>query len=52
MTNSSSNEVNPYAYDPYGNVLNETTNQPNPLQYAGGYFESSTGLVKLQSSSA
>ncbi len=38
-------EVN--AYDPYGNILNETTGVANPWQYAGGYFESSTGLVKF-----
>ena len=47
LTNSSSSEVNAYDYDPYGVILNETTPQPNPFQYAGGYFESSTGLVKF-----
>ncbi len=46
-SSSSSSEVNAYDYNPYGNVLDETTNQPNPWQYAGGYFESSTGLVKF-----
>jgi len=47
LTNSSSSEVNAYDYDPYGNVLNQTTGVANPFQYAGGYFESSTGLVKF-----
>ena len=28
-------------------MLNETQGQPNPFQYEGGYFESSTGLVKF-----
>jgi len=43
----SNSEVNAYDYDPYGNVLDETTNQPNPWQYAADYFESSMGLVKF-----
>ncbi len=47
LTNSSSSEVNAYDYDPYGNILNQTTGAANPFQYAGGYFESSTGLVKF-----
>ena len=47
LTNSSSSEVNAYDYDPYGNLLNETTGVANPWHYAGGYFESSTGLVKF-----
>jgi RHS repeat-associated protein len=47
LTNSSGSEVNAYDYDPYGVILNETTPQPNPFQYVGGYFESSTGLVKF-----
>jgi RHS repeat-associated protein len=47
LTNSSGSEVNAYDYDPYGNVLHETTGVANPWQYAGGYFESSTGFVKF-----
>ncbi len=47
LTNSSGSEVNAYDYDPYGVILNETTGVANPFQYAGGYFESSTGLVKF-----
>jgi len=44
---SSGGEATPYDNNPYGGVLHETTHQPNPFQYAGGYFESSTGLVKF-----
>src|SRR5579885_2498371 len=47
LTDSNGNEVNAYDYDPYGVMLNETQGQPNPFQYEGGYFESSTGLVKF-----
>lgn len=47
LTNSSDSEVNAYDYDPYGNILNETTGVANPWQFAGGYFDSSTGLVKF-----
>ncbi len=47
LTNSSSSEVNAYDYDPYGVILHETQQVTNPWQYAGGYFESSTGLVKF-----
>lgn len=47
LTNSSGSEVNAYDYDPYGVILNETALVANPWQYAGGYFESSTGLVKF-----
>jgi len=48
LTDSSGNEVNAYDYDPYGVILNTGTNSvTNPFQYEGGYFESSTGLVKF-----
>jgi RHS repeat-associated protein len=47
LTDSNGNEVNAYDYDPYGVILNETQGQANPFQYEGGYFESSTGLVKF-----
>ena len=48
LTDSSGNEVNAYDYDPYGVILNTGTNSvTNPFQYEGGYFESTTGLVKF-----
>src|SRR5579884_1117106 len=48
LTDSNGNEVNAYDYDPYGVILNTGTNLvTNPFQYEGGYFESSTGLVKF-----
>ncbi len=48
LTDSNGNEVNAYDYDPYGVILNTATNPvANPFQYEGGYFESSTGLVKF-----
>src|SRR5579883_259561 len=48
LTDSNGNEVNAYDYDPYGVLLNTATNPvTNPFQYEGGYFESSTGLVKF-----
>ena len=48
LTDSNGNEVNAYDYDPYGVILNTGTNSvTNPFQYEGGYFESSTNLVKF-----
>jgi len=47
LTDSNGNEVNAYDYDPYGVILKETQGQANPFQYEGGYFDSSTGLVKF-----
>jgi RHS repeat-associated protein len=48
LTDSSGSEVNAYDYDPYGVILNTASNPvANPFQYAGGDFESSTGLVKF-----
>src|SRR5258708_19396542 len=48
LTDSSTgSKDNSYDYDPYGVILHETTGVPNPFQYAGDYFESSTGLVKF-----
>jgi len=35
-----------YQYDPYGNLLSSTGSVANPWRFAGGYFESSTGLYK------
>jgi RHS repeat-associated protein len=48
LTDSSGHDVNRYDYDPYGNMLNqqEQSGVNNPWKYAGGYFDSSTGLYK------
>ena len=35
-----------YAYDSYGNLLSSTGSVTNPWRFAGGYFDSSTGLYK------
>ena len=47
LTNSNGSEVNAYDYDLYSVILHETRQVTNPWQYAGDYFESSTGLVKF-----
>jgi RHS repeat-associated protein len=38
--------VSTYQYDPYGNLLSSTGSVANPWRFAGGYFDSSTGLYK------
>ncbi len=49
MTDKNSNEVASYDYDPYGVLLNSYVQSglSNPWTYAGGYYESSTGLYKF-----
>ncbi len=36
-----------YQYDPYGNLTSSTGSVANPWRFAGGYFDSSTGLYKF-----
>ncbi|MGH9103700.1 MAG: LamG-like jellyroll fold domain-containing protein, partial [Acidimicrobiales bacterium] len=33
-----------YSYDPYGNLLASQGSLPNPYRYAGGYYDSQSGL--------
>jgi RHS repeat-associated protein len=49
MTDSSGNDVNGYGYDPLGNISGsqEQTGINNPWKYAGGFYDSSTGLTKF-----
>jgi hypothetical protein len=35
------------AYDPYGNVTSSSGTVSNPLGYAGGYIDATTGLIKF-----
>jgi RHS repeat-associated protein len=35
------------AYDPYGNITSSSGTLANPFGYAGGYTDSTTGLVKF-----
>jgi RHS repeat-associated protein len=48
MTDSSGNAVNSYGYDPLGNIngKQEQVGINNPWQYAGGFWDSATGLLK------
>jgi RHS repeat-associated protein len=39
--------VSTYQYDPYGNLTSSTGSVTNPWRFAGGYFDSSTGLYKF-----
>ncbi|GCE12153.1 RHS repeat-associated core domain-containing protein [Tengunoibacter tsumagoiensis] len=49
MTNSAGQEVNADPYDPYDNIVSqqEQSGLNNPWKYAGGYYDSSTGLTKF-----
>jgi RHS repeat-associated protein len=47
LTDSSGNLVNTYQYDPYGNLTSSTGTVSNPWRYAGGYYDSGTGLYKF-----
>jgi len=46
LTDSNGTLVSTYAYDPYGNLTSSSGTVANPWRYAGGYFDSSTGLYK------
>ncbi len=46
LTDSNGTLVSTYAYDPYGNLTSSTGSVANPWRFAGGYFDSSTGLYK------
>ena len=39
--------MNTYQYDPYGNLTDSTGSVSNPWMYAGGYYDSGTGLYKF-----
>jgi RHS repeat-associated protein len=47
LVNSSGSKVNSYSYDPYGMQLSATGTVANPWRYAGGQFDSQTGLTKF-----
>lgn len=47
LTDSNGTLVSTYAYDPYGNLTSSTGSVANPWRFAGGYFDSSTGLYKF-----
>ena len=38
--------ANRYEYDPYGNIVSSYTTIANPWLYAGGYSDTTTGLLK------
>ncbi|GER88809.1 hypothetical protein KDW_29710 [Dictyobacter vulcani] len=44
MTDSTGAVVNQYGYDPFGGDASRTIVVNNPWRYAGGYYESNTGL--------
>ena len=48
LTDVSGNVVQSYQYDPYGNVTSSTGSiTANPWQFAGGFYDSTTGLYKF-----
>jgi RHS repeat-associated protein len=49
MTDSSGNDVNRYNYDPLGNysATSTQTGLSNPWRYAGGHYDSGTGLYQF-----
>ena len=47
ITGNGGTVENKYSYDPYGNITSSSTSVANPWQYAGGYYDSSTGLIKF-----
>lgn len=48
MTDANGNVVASYTYDPYGRTIGTTGNLNNPLQYAGQYTDSESGLIYLR----
>jgi RHS repeat-associated protein len=47
LVNGSGAKVNTYSYDPYGTQLSVTEAVPNPWRFAGGLFDTQTGLTKF-----
>ncbi len=47
LTDSNGTLVSTYQYDPYGNLTSSTGSVANSWRFAGGYFDSSTGLYKF-----
>ncbi len=47
LTDSNGTLVSTYQYDPYGNLTSSTGSVANPWRFAGGYFDSNTGLYKF-----
>ena len=48
LTDVSGNVVQSYQYDPYGNVTSTTGSiTANPWQFAGGFYDNTTGLYKF-----
>ncbi|WP_149404568.1 RHS repeat-associated core domain-containing protein, partial [Dictyobacter arantiisoli] len=47
MTDSAGNQVEHYDYDPFGGISSQSGTVSNPWQYAGGYYDSTTGLTKF-----
>ncbi|GCF11770.1 hypothetical protein KDI_53340 [Dictyobacter arantiisoli] len=47
MTDSAGNQVKHYDYDPFGGISSQSGTLSNPWQYAGGYYDSTTGLTKF-----
>jgi RHS repeat-associated protein len=44
LTNSSGTLVASYTYEPYGKLVSATGNVTNPWRFAGGYYDSFSGL--------
>jgi RHS repeat-associated protein len=44
LTDSTGAVVATYSYDPWGSTMGSTGTVPNPLRYAGYYYDGSTGL--------
>jgi RHS repeat-associated protein len=47
LTNSSGSVVDTFKYDPYGNDTGTTGSVVEPLRFAGGYYDTETGLYKF-----
>jgi len=47
VVDSSGTVKNSYYYDAFGNSLNKSETVSNPWQFAGGYFDTTTGLYKF-----
>ena len=47
LTDSTEAVKNTYAYDPWGNSLGKTEAVSNPWQFAGGFYDATTGLYKF-----
>ena len=48
LTDGSGNVTKSYAYDAFGNEINQDASDTNPFRYCGEYYDVETGTIYLR----